>query len=199
VITGFEIAVAQVSEDKSGFLGVQVDGLGTGAKLGTFPLHHAFGFWSRPRDPDSSGLGCGVQVGYEGGRGHAWLLEDPRYLSSLPAASQGGSLQYAVTAAGLVAYLSLSGDDGSATLATPGAALVNLGGTGGDSVALATELQRWADILTNGPLGVQAASLLGLIVTAINAIVPGAITILPGTPAWPALGPNVASTKVKAL
>lgn len=155
MINGFEIATVQVSQDKSGFLGVQVDGLGTGAALATFPLHHAYGFRSRPRDPDANGDGCQALVAWEGGRGHCWLLEDPRLASALPASSAGGSTLFAVTATGTVAYLDISGSDGSAKLHVPSGAssirleygdsgpsievnstIVELGGSGGPAVVV---------------------------------------------------------------
>lgn len=192
MITGHEIATAQVSEDKSGFLGVQVDGLGTGAALATFPLHHAYGFRSRPRDPAPNGDGCQVLTGFEGTRGHAWLLEDPRYAGAPPATKLGGAIQYAITPAGLAAYLDLDGDDGSAKLHVPDAAqairfehgdsgpsievnnaFVEAGGPGGKFVVVDSgALTAWVAAVTSALAG------LGVVVPS-----PGVIT----------------ATKVKAL
>lgn len=101
----WDLGIATLSEyDKDGFLGVQIDAYGeqkSGAP--TFEAHHAYGFKSRPLDPEvdasaqPTANACSVLRGWEGSRGHIWLLGDNRVTPKLPPLEKGGSIQYGAT------------------------------------------------------------------------------------------------------
>ncbi|WP_394847407.1 hypothetical protein LZC95_08070 [Pendulispora brunnea] len=100
-----DIGIAMLSVyDADGFLGLQVDGFGESQSgLQPYEVHGGTGgFYYRPDDPavDSNGepipgQACQVLFGTEGGRGHAWVLNDPRSLSVLPQLKKGSSIQFA--------------------------------------------------------------------------------------------------------
>ena len=126
-IEAWEVAQIITTKLESGFVGVQCVGVGEGAQLGFFIVHHPHGFRSQPLDGADDGTGCGALYGYEGGRGHAWLLADGRYLAALPDEGKGGSIQYAVTVPpgggeAKVTYLKMMGGEGSAELRVPSTA-----------------------------------------------------------------------------
>lgn len=102
---GFEwdIGCAVMSSyDVDGFLGVQIDAYGEqGSGVHPYEAHHLHGFISRPADPvaDASGApdtsnACNVMFALEGGRGHAWVLEDPRVVPFLPTLRPGEAMFY---------------------------------------------------------------------------------------------------------
>jgi hypothetical protein len=89
--------------DEDGFYGLQVDAYGED-ESGVVPyeMHHLYGFLGRPTDPggDADGEVDPAKAGQvlyalEGGRGHAWPLEDPRVLPRLPVCRPGESVMYA--------------------------------------------------------------------------------------------------------
>lgn len=123
-LESWEIDRAIVTKLESGFVTVQCEGIGANPQLDFFVVHHPHGFRSQPVDGGADGTGCGVLYAYEGGRGHAWLLADGRYVADLPDEGRGGSLQYAVVVppgggAAKIAYLRLLGTDGSAEIRVP--------------------------------------------------------------------------------
>lgn len=105
---GWDMGVARLSEyDGNGFLGVQVDVYGEDASgMPEWGLEHAFGFASRPRDPEKSPtnpdifVGCQVLHAWDGNEVHAWLASDPRYRPGalggalIPQLSRGSSMVY---------------------------------------------------------------------------------------------------------
>jgi hypothetical protein len=108
--------------DADGFLGLQVDLYGeerSGAPA--FEMHSAYGFLSMPLDPEKDGNAqatanaCTVLYGWEGSRGHAWPLSDPRVIVKLPKLLKGGSMQYAATGT----YSYMDGKTGSLTTYVP--------------------------------------------------------------------------------
>lgn len=94
-IKGFTIARCLLTTSRSGFLGLQVDGMGEGATMPVVELHHPYGFLSRPKAPTAEGDGCDVLYAWEGTKGHALLaLADGRHTPLLPPVKEGGSIQY---------------------------------------------------------------------------------------------------------
>lgn len=100
--------------DENGFIGSQVDGLG---ESGVTPdqLTHAFGFVSRPRDPED-GLGCS-QFHYQSGSSerYCWLGDDPRFVDKHPPIKKGGAAFYCAHGS----FWNLDGEDGTATCYVP--------------------------------------------------------------------------------
>jgi phage baseplate assembly protein gpV len=94
-----ELSTCQLTGiDENGFLAAQIDALGSGGddESGATPdqLSHAFGFVSRPKDPEG-GVGCTLfhcQAGSS--ERHCWLGDDPRYVAKYPPPKKGGSCQY---------------------------------------------------------------------------------------------------------
>ena len=103
--------------DDDGFIGVQIDAGGTQPGVQPFELHHTFGFASRCRDPETSGLGCTLDFRYEGDEGHAWLADDPRCADLIPALAKGASVQYSYT--GTFGMMNADEEDGTYTLYVP--------------------------------------------------------------------------------
>lgn len=101
----FDLGVAMLSEyDADGFIGIQVDLYGEqAASAPAFEGHHQYGFLSVPLDPEKDSTAqptanaCSVLYGWEGSRGHVWLLGDPRVTTKLPKVVKGGSIQYGAT------------------------------------------------------------------------------------------------------
>lgn len=88
--------------DEDGFLTAQPDGLGDEPRLAGYELHHAFGFASRPIDPETDSTGgiiegraCNLLIATLGNETHAWLAADPRYINKFPQLKKGSSVQYA--------------------------------------------------------------------------------------------------------
>lgn len=99
----FDIGVAMLSEyDSDGFLGVQFDAYGEeDSGVQAAEVHGYGGYLYRPDDPDLDesgepieGRACQVLKGQEGGRSHAWVLNDPRAVARLPRLEKGGSIQF---------------------------------------------------------------------------------------------------------
>ncbi len=94
-----ELSTCQLTGiDENGFVAAQIDALGSGGddESGATPdqLSHAFGFVSRPKDPEK-GVGCTLfhhQAGSS--ERHCWLGDDPRYVAKYPPPKKGGSCQY---------------------------------------------------------------------------------------------------------
>jgi hypothetical protein len=101
----WDLGVSMLCEyDKDGFLGLQHDPYGEQkASAPTVELHHAYGFMSSSLDPETDATAqptanhCSVLYGWEGSRGHAWLLGDNRVTPKLPPLVKGGSIQYGAT------------------------------------------------------------------------------------------------------
>lgn len=116
MIDDFEPSVAITTKLQSGFLTVQGQSLSPGGELGFLAAHTPYGFRSQPRDAGGEdGPGATLLIGYEGSRGHAWVLEDGRYLHLLPDEGKGGSIQYAITDAGKASWVKLAASDGAVT------------------------------------------------------------------------------------
>jgi hypothetical protein len=99
----FDIGISLLSEyDENGFLGIQIDAYGEGkAGVQAYESHGVGGFLYRPCDPELDSDGNPVpstaaQVLYalEGGRGHAWCLNDPKSVARLPRLKKSGSIQF---------------------------------------------------------------------------------------------------------
>lgn len=81
--------------DENGFIGVQIDGYGGPDSSTQFEqLSHAYGFTSRPLDPEK-GIGCSLFRWNQRRRRHMWLGDDPRIADKIPPIKKGGSAQYA--------------------------------------------------------------------------------------------------------
>lgn len=86
--------------DDDGFPMVQPDAYGDEPRVDAYELHHPFGFFSRPLDPevDEDGqirVGCSLFRGTLGDEQFAWLAGDPRSTPILPNCGKGESIQYA--------------------------------------------------------------------------------------------------------
>ena len=98
-----EITTATLSKhDDDGFIECQEDAFGTDGTDLPRELHHAFGHWARPFDPDVDadgrlGKGCALFSFTEGNRGHALLGADARITVKLPKAGKGSAGVYAGT------------------------------------------------------------------------------------------------------
>lgn len=92
--------VALSDFDADGYLSVQPDAYGESESgLAAVELHSPYGFSARPLDPDTDAsgaatMGCMALIGWEGGKGHAWLSYDPRAVPGLPPIKKGESIQY---------------------------------------------------------------------------------------------------------
>jgi hypothetical protein len=80
--------------DADGFLGIQVDPDGDSEGTeGLSHAHHPFGFFGRPKDPDTSdnGPNYGAVAAHwtDGDEKHAICLEDPRDVDKIPPHSKG--------------------------------------------------------------------------------------------------------------
>lgn len=92
---GFDIGIAKLTTyDDDKFLGVQIDAFGE-EKSGVVPYeaHSPHGFISRCHDGDDAGS-CTVLYAMEAGRGHAWIMGDPRIIPLLPPINKGGAAVY---------------------------------------------------------------------------------------------------------
>jgi hypothetical protein len=219
MIDNWQVSQVVTTVLEAGFVTVQCQGLGEGASLGYFVLHHPSGFRSQPHDMSDDEQGCSALYGYEGGRGHAWLCGDNRATSLLPDEGKGGSLQYAVVKGqdgtlAKCAYLKLDGGDGSALLRVPdGAAKLRLDyGTGGDgpSVELTSSLVKLtgpqgANPVTVGSAGVDlggegGAGVVADVGGALMAWIAGVNTAITGLGgAAPPAPAGIVSTKVRAV
>ncbi len=192
----FQHGLAVLSELVQGFLRFGLDRLGGAADdadgaAGGLPLEscHPYGLRSRPRDPDKDAQGnptkgAGLLVIERGGGDDGAIpTADPR-ITSLVDEGKGGSQLYGWTGSA-VSYVLISGADGSIT-AKVGAGSILLdgttavGGSGGEAIARAPELQSRA-----------AAQ------DAFNAAVSAALVALgkPAPPVVPPLASTVAATK----
>lgn len=99
----FDIGIPTLSTyDADGFLSHQYDAEGeANAGAAEYEGHHFLGFMARTLDPvaDSTGQPDATQAGQlliamEGGRGHAFPLEDTRVVPNLPALLGGESIHY---------------------------------------------------------------------------------------------------------
>lgn len=104
--------------DIDGWPIAQHDGLGTKPQVGSYELHHAFGFISRPRDPDTDkngkvlpGKACNVLIGKIGNETHLFLASDPRFIPSIPQLKKGGAAVYSAPGS----FIVLDGEDGTVT------------------------------------------------------------------------------------
>ncbi len=79
--------------------------------------HSPYGFRARPLDPDADGKGAQALFAFEGSRGHAIALEDPRVTPLLPEDKKGGSCHYC----GHGGFANFDGDDATWTLYVPAA------------------------------------------------------------------------------
>lgn len=112
----WEMCTVATTVYANGFIGVQPVPLGDGGSMQPIEAHSLPGFISRPRDPDAvNGVptsAANVLVGWEGSRGHAIMLGDPRVMPKLPQVKKGGSIQYAERDDGKVVFFALDGGDG---------------------------------------------------------------------------------------
>ncbi len=196
----FQHGLAVLSEIVQGFLRFGLDRLGGAADdadgaAGGLPLEscHPYGLRSRPRDPDKDAQGnptrgAGLLVIERGGGDDGAIpTADPR-ITSLVDEGKGGAQLYGWTGSA-VSYVLISGADGSIT-AKVGAGSILLdgttavGGSGGEAIARAPELQSRA-----------AAQ------DAFNAAVSAALVALgkPAPPVVPPLASSVAATKATAV
>lgn len=167
----FDLATAQFSDySPTGFIGVQIDGMGEDAGLPPWELHHPFGFSSRPRDPSPTGLGCNTLVADEGdSRGHCWLAADPRAVPLLPKVAKGGSVQYAWTGA-LITYALFDGDTGNYLLKV-GTQEIAVGIDGTLSLSAMGGLAK-VDVSPTGVTVTSAATSVGVTPTGVDVLAP---------------------------
>jgi hypothetical protein len=176
---GFDIGLSVASiYDADGFLGVQVDAYGEQQSgVRDYELHAPFGFLSRPLDPSTDAQAqpvatgaCQVLYAMEGGRGHAWLSNDPRVIPLLPKLDKGGSIQYCATLgsfakfSGTGAYQVQVASGQTITLQTLGGVAVTIGptgitiGNGAQPVALAPALLQYLQVIAQAIVAIAAAS-----------------------------------------
>ena len=196
----FEHAMSVLCEVVKGFVRFGKDPLGAPSNTdaeagGSLPLQacHPYGLRSQTRDPDkdSNGnptTGAGLLIVDRGGGDDGAIpTADPR-ITTLVDEGKGGAQLYGWTGSA-VSYVLISGADGSIT-AKVGAGSILLdgttavGGSGGEAIARAPELQSRA-----------AAQ------DAFNAAVSAALVALgkPAPPAVPPLASSVAATKATAV
>jgi hypothetical protein len=93
-VLDWEMCTVATTVYANGFIGVQPVPLGDGGSMQPIEAHSLPGFISRPRDPDAvNGVptsAANVLVGWEGSRGHAIMLGDPRVMPKLPQVKKGG-------------------------------------------------------------------------------------------------------------
>lgn len=104
--------------DADGYPIAQHDGLGEDPAVGHYDLHHAFGFYSIPRDPDCDkdgkplqGKACNALIGKIGNETHLFLAYDPRFIPNIPQLKKGGSAVYSAPGS----FIVLDGEDGTIT------------------------------------------------------------------------------------
>lgn len=94
----FDIGCVMLSEyDSDGFLGVQYDAEGElDSGVPPYEVHSLGGFLHRPLDPEvddqglpDEGQAANVMFAMEAGKGHAFVLEDPRVVVDLPLLQKG--------------------------------------------------------------------------------------------------------------
>jgi len=119
-LKGFTIARTLLATYRSGFIGVQVDGMGEGATMPVVQLHHPYGFLSVPKAVEADGDGCDALFAYEGGIGHALLaLGDSRHTTLLPQVKGGGSIQYGINDAKKPTFALIDGESGTYQVYVP--------------------------------------------------------------------------------
>jgi hypothetical protein len=104
--------VLLTQRDSDGFVGIQLE-----RDSGDGPLveqQHAFGFFSRPLDPDDDGS-CTAFGFDDGDDTHAILGYDARIVPKIPELPKGSSMQYGATGS----YHQIAGDTGTHTLYLP--------------------------------------------------------------------------------
>jgi hypothetical protein len=121
----WDLAAVLLTEfDDDGFLTVQHDAYGEENKKQPpiFELHHAFGFISRPLDPEKDedgellpGKACTVFYATDGSTHHGFLGHDPRCVAVYPPLKKGGSAFYCATGS----FASFDGDSGTLTIYVP--------------------------------------------------------------------------------
>jgi hypothetical protein len=122
----FELSCSMFTSYDNGFVTAQPDAEGDGATVPAFEVRHSYGTISRPRDPDvdatgANPLGCTIMYGWEGDRGHAWFLDDPRVAALLPLKVEpGGYMNYSHRDDGQLSILRLRGTDGTFVVYAPG-------------------------------------------------------------------------------
>lgn len=122
----FDIGLVALSgADADGHQTIQPDIYGREAGADPFEAHHPWGFRGVPHDPELAAGGdinpakaAQCQYAWEGDKGHAWALEDPRLVPKLPLARPGQGLCYGgkVTQP---AFLEFDADTGSYILYVP--------------------------------------------------------------------------------
>lgn len=94
----FDIGCVMLSEyDSDGFLGVQYDAEGeNNSGVPPYEVHSLGGFLHRPLDPEvddqglpNEGQAANMMFAMEAGKGHAFVLEDPRVVQQLPLLQKG--------------------------------------------------------------------------------------------------------------
>lgn len=97
----FDIGCVMLSEyDSDGFLGVQYDAEGENdSGVPPYEVHTPGGLLHRPLDPDvddqglpNEGQAANVMFAMEAGKGHAFVLEDPRVVPNLPLLQKGETI-----------------------------------------------------------------------------------------------------------
>jgi hypothetical protein len=120
----WRFGVVQYSEwDADGFLGVQIDPIKSGSDPGGANLAEVmapYGFFARPRDPDSDGRGCSfLQTQPESRERYAWLGTEPRALPLIPNGAKGTSYQFALTDDGELSFHEIDGETGTHSIYVP--------------------------------------------------------------------------------
>jgi hypothetical protein len=100
--------------DPDGFPIAQPDGVGGDPRVEPYEMIHPFGFYGRPRDPDTDakgnpiqGKGCTALIGVQGHDKYLLPLADPRGIDQFPKA---GSVQYFPRADGKKSYVWIDPD-----------------------------------------------------------------------------------------
>lgn len=122
----FDIGLVALSgADADGHQTIQPDVYGVSPGADPFEAHHAWGFRGVPHDPELDPEGninpakaAQCKYAWEGDKGHAWALQDPRIVPKLPLARVGQALMYGgkITQP---AFVELDPDTGSYTLYVP--------------------------------------------------------------------------------
>jgi hypothetical protein len=122
--------VTTTSRDDDGFPRVQLDGNSERGGSQHFELQHAYGFYSRPRDPEVDAEGipiagscCTLLVDKDAEHWYGFLGIDPRYLQEIPILAPGGASMYAVVLDDdgnvRAPFCTIDGDDGTYQLYIP--------------------------------------------------------------------------------
>lgn len=174
-----DVGKAILTSYEDGFPHAQFDAEG-GEDAGAAPCEmlSPFGHDGRPRDPEADtdgvpGVGATAIRAIEGRTQHILVMGDPRATEALPQLEKGSGRVYAHLAENKVAYLTLDGSTGNATLRVPvgngestvtvnastgditlthqggtllvvKSAAVEIGAAGGQAVALAPAITTWA-------------------------------------------------------